>query len=149
LTKISGWEQARKKLLKAGKDAPPKPLMTDIPSLVDWYSFTFDPVTVEFLDITHANPRLKMGTIIKRGVSKKHYFSGTGPCDICGNPEGLHEYDTLLVLKLTSTVPIFTLMDELGPVEEQMARDGINGFKYIETPEKFRTTMDEDIDYVG
>jgi len=149
LTKLSGWEQARKKLLKAGKDAPPKPLMTDIPSLVDWYAFTFDPVTVEFLDIKCSNPRLKTGTIVKRGVSKKHFFSGEGSCDICGNGEGVHMHDTLLVLKLTATVPIFALMDELGPVEEQMRRDGIDGFQYIETPEKFRTTMDEDIDYVG
>jgi hypothetical protein len=60
------------------------------------------------------------------------------PCAHCRQPYAAHEHDTVLMLQLTRDAAKAEVQAALKPLCEDMERDGLAGFAFVESPEKFR-----------
>lgn len=63
---------------------------------------------------------------------------GRIPCDHCKRPASEHEYDVVLVLKLTRNSKNSEAAAVLKPLCDEMKADGIDGITFVDTPEKYR-----------
>lgn len=157
---VSAWEFARREMVRETGDekAIPDVRPLDDQSIIDCYAGVFDLGPFRIARIVETNhlcstdPQQRQH---KFEMTAKHVAEAKrlkmrsldpslAPCGICGGAYKDHSYERGLAIVLTRDVTAEEAAKHLDPIGEIMSKDGLDGFIFLETPDKFRIQPPEE-----
>jgi len=154
---VSGWELARRDCVRETGDekAIPEHKPVDDESIIDCYGFIFDlgPFYIDRIAEVNfqyigADPEAQKSDMHKFVVTKQHEEIALklktkiephlAPCGVCGGDYKDHSSDRVFVIGLRRDATPKEAEKHLGQLHHPMAKDGIDGFVFIDSPQHYR-----------